>query len=516
MHSSFAMFPLGSRDVVRQRNLASLLLALSSVIIAFACGGKSSPPSNGNGGTDSAGSAGASTERTGRVSSTAAAGGISANGGGSGSGGIPAPTGGAGSLPTSNTLLGSGGSGTGSTSATSSAPVVATGGDTHSPTGGSELGGRSALTGGVSSGGSSIASSAKPTGGSVSATGGTGIGGTSATGGTSHLDAGGTSAGGGNGPCDIYAAAVPPTPCVAAYSMIRLLNSKYDGPLYQVRRGGSDAGSDVKDIGFTASGFADSATQDAFCGTDACTVSILYDQSGKGNHLTSSPQSCYTGTANVPANESNAKGRSLQVGGHKVYALYMVAKDGYRNNKTTAMPIGDESQGIYEVVDGKRFGDACCWDFGNATTNNCDGPVGSLNALFFGVGYWGTGAGDGPWFMADFDRGVWSGGSGVSTITNPDNPPVTSDFAMGILKTNSTNYALRVGDVQSGILVTAYDGALPFSAWSMHGGIVLGIDSAVSFASYGTFFEGAITSGRPSDATEAAVMANVKMTNYGK
>ena len=36
------------------------------------------------------------------------------------------------------------------------------------------------------------------------------------------------------GPCDIYAAAG--TPCVTAHSTVRSLSSRYDGPLYQVRR----------------------------------------------------------------------------------------------------------------------------------------------------------------------------------------------------------------------------------------------------------------------------------------
>jgi hypothetical protein len=44
------------------------------------------------------------------------------------------------------------------------------------------------------------------------------------------------------------------------------------------------------------------------------------------------------------------------VGGHKVYALYMIPQDGYRNNKATGMPTGTAAQGIYEVADGKRGG----------------------------------------------------------------------------------------------------------------------------------------------------------------
>jgi len=314
------------------------------------------------------------------------------------------------------------------------------------------------------------------------------------------------------GPCDLYAAGA--TPCVAAYSTVRALSSAYTGSLYQVRR----ASGATQDIGVLApGGFANAAEQDAFCGTDPCTISTLYDQSGHGNHLTRAPAGCYLagGPGSEPSNESNASGRSLMVGGHRVYALYMAPHEGYRNNLTTGMPMGDDAQGIYELADGKRYGTGCCWDFGNASIDNCPSSTGQPNTLFFGTGYWGKGAGDGPWFMADFESGVWSGGSGVSTAVNSDDPSVGYDYALGILKTNATSYAIRVGNAQSGALVTAYDGALPFAPRVMMGGIVLGTSSDRSDSSLGTFFEGAITSGRPADAVDEAVLRNVRAAGYG-
>jgi hypothetical protein len=380
-------------------------------------------------------------------------------------------------------------------------------------------------TGGTTStGGISGAGGRTSTGGTTGGTGGsTGQGGSAATGGRTGAGgatgstggAGGGSTGIAQGPCDIYATGS--TPCVAAYSTVRLLASKYTGPLYQVRKGGLKTGSGgtTQDIGTIAGGFADGAAQDTFCGTDTCTVSKLYDQSGKANHLLVAPAGCYMGTASQPDNESNAKGRSLTVSGHKAYALFMVAQDGYRNDSTSGMPTGSAAQGIYEVADGKRGGPACCSDFGNAKTNNCNGPTGSMNAMFFGTGFWGKGAGSGPWFMGDFEAGVWAGGSGASTIVNSSLPASNMDYAFGVLKTNSTGYAIRVGDAQSGSLTTGYDGAAP-AAWTMQGAIVLGIGGDNSNSSLGTFFEGAITAGRPSDATDAAVLQNVQAAGYGK
>jgi hypothetical protein len=68
---------------------------------------------------------------------------------------------------------------------------------------------------------------------------------------------------------------------------------------------------------------------------------------------------------------------------------------------------------------------------------------------------------------------------------------------------------------QSGTLTTAYDGASPKS-WNSGGGLVLGVGGDNSNHSFGTFFEGALTMGRPSDATDAAVLAHVQAAGYGK
>ncbi|MEO6598921.1 MAG: arabinofuranosidase catalytic domain-containing protein [Polyangiaceae bacterium] len=352
--------------------------------------------------------------------------------------------------------------------------------------------------------GGSGAGGAGPTAGAGGAAPTAGAGGAAPTGGSGPT---------GQGPCDIYAAAS--TPCVAAYSMGRVLLSKYAGPLYQVRKGGQKTGTGgtTQDI-LAKGGFADSASQDTFCGTDTCTVSKLYDQSGKANDLIVAPAGCYNdGSANTPDYESNAKGRSLTVGGHKVYALKTIAHDGYRNNKTTGMPMGATEQGIYMIMDGKNYGTACCWDFGNAAPDNCNGSI--MNTLYFGTGYWGKGASPGPWFLGDFEGGVWAGGSGASTATNPSNPSMGVDYAFGLLKTSVGKYAIKAANAQSGALTVAYDGASP-KQWNNKGAIVMGIGGDNSNHSPGTFFEGAITTGRPSDATDAAVLKNVQDAGYGK
>jgi len=225
--------------------------------------------------------------------------------------------------------------------------------------------------------------------------------------------------------------------------------------------------------------------------------------------------------------------RPTMAGGNNVFALYMEPHEGYRTGGVpypqtappgNGMPTGNEPQGIYSVAEGlgKRSPviQGCCWNFGNASTNNCYGPSGQMNALFFGKAWWGEGQGDGPWFLGDFEAGVWAGGQGAADANNPESPSMTMDYAFGILKTNASNYAIRMGDATGGELTTAWDGGLPsaFSGgtWSMQGSVVLGIGGDNSNHGAGTFLEGAITAGRPSDETDALVHANVQAVGYGQ
>jgi hypothetical protein len=285
------------------------------------------------------------------------------------------------------------------------------------------------------------------------------------------------------------------------------------------------SGGTFKDIGTVDGGYADVATQDTFCADGTCTVSILYDQSGKKNDLKAAPKGCYEGgdgAAAEPDKESSATKRPTTLNGRKVYALYMNVHEGYRNNSTSGVPTGNAAQGIYMIADGKHAGAACCWDFGNAMPTNCADGTGSMDALMLGTGFFGKGAGNGPWFMGDFEFGVWACGSqsDSSKCTNPNLPSMnTTEFAFGILKTSTSGstgqYCIRTANAQSGGLTTAYDGQAP-QPWKLGGAIILGIGGDNSNWSFGTFFEGVTTAGRPSDATDALVLANVQAAGYGK
>jgi hypothetical protein len=186
------------------------------------------------------------------------------------------------------------------------------------------------------------------------------------------------------------------------------------------------------------------------------------------------------------------------------------------------MPVGTEPEGKYMLADGTHYGMACCWDFGNVTHT----PANAwhfMDTLFFGVAYWGRGVGNGPWFMADFEAGVWAGGSNPGdpgwgaldddAPPNPNNPSLGVPFAIGFLKV-SNNYSLRMADLETASsLTTAYQGAMP-KAVDHQGAVVLGVGGDNSNNSFGTFFEGAIVAGYPSDEAEDSVMQNVKSVGY--
>ena len=101
-------------------------------------------------------------------------------------------------------------------------------------------------------------------------------------------------------------------------------------------------------------------------------------------------------------------------------------------------------------------------------------------------------------------------------MTNAQSPSMKVPFALGILHTSSDQYALRMADVQKATdLTTAYDGKSP-KQWANTGGILIGIGGDNSNNSWGTFYEGAIVAGLPTNATDLAIMKNVQAAGYGK
>ena len=302
---------------------------------------------------------------------------------------------------------------------------------------------------------------------------------------------------------------------MAAHSTVRALFGAYNGKLYQVR----NTGGTTKDINaLTAGGVADSAAQDSFCAGTSCVITTIYDQSGKGNDLHYQGADSPVGGKDKPA---SATGESIKIGGKKAYSLYISAGNSYWVDASkSGIALGKEPEGMYWVVNGKRFNSGCCFDYGNSEVDRKADGAGAMDALNFSdTTAWGSGAGSGPWLMADLEYGLFTQNN---TNKNPKAPSQTATFLTGLLKNNgTTEFALRGSDATADSLATYYKGALP-AGWNpmkKQGAIVLGSGgdccATNTNLSIGTFYEGAIVSGYPSDATENAVQANIVAAGYG-
>ncbi|MET7678345.1 arabinofuranosidase catalytic domain-containing protein [Streptomyces seoulensis] len=314
----------------------------------------------------------------------------------------------------------------------------------------------------------------------------------------------------GSGPCDIYAAAG--TPCVAAHSTIRALFAGYNGPLYRVTRASDGA---ATDIGLLATGgYADAGRQDTFCGGTTCRMTKIYDQTSRHNDLNPGP----AGTAGMGADRAaDASELAVTAGGHKVYGIWISPGVGYRSNgAASGVAVNGQPEGVYMVASGTHVGSACCFDYGNAERTPADTGNGHMDAVSIATTcYFAPCTGNGPWVEADLENGMFQGDNG-SNLANRGN---SSTYVTAVLKNDGqTRYALKGGNSQTGSLSTWWDGALPsrggYRPMQQEGGIILGTGGDNSNWNMGTFFEGAMVSGYPSDAAENAVQANVVAAGY--
>jgi hypothetical protein len=380
--------------------------------------------------------------------------------------------------------------------------------------GSSGMGGAGGMSGAGGTGG-------KATGG-VGGGGGTGGKASGGTGGVSGSGGAAGSAGTGGGtvgtrPCDIYAAAN--MPCKAAHSTVRALFGSYSGPLYQVKRGSDGMTKDIPVL--SPGGFANSAEQETFCKGTTCTIVRLYDQSGNDNFLEAqTPDSTVGGYKGQTA--AKADQESLMVGGNKVYSLFTRPSQAYwSDGSKKGMPLGAEPQGVYMVTSGEHFNSGCCYNYGNGQTSRTYEGGPTMDSVYFGnCTIWGKGAGTGPWVMADMEDGILSG---RTTGQNPDLPSMPYKFVMALEKNNgTTEFAIKGANATTGTVSTFYKGALPNGKNPMkkEGAVLLGAGGDCCYsnnnASEGTFYEGAIVAGYPSDATDNAIHTNIVNAGYGK
>ena len=354
------------------------------------------------------------------------------------------------------------------------------------------------------------------------------VGGQANVGGSPGTDVGGTSSVGGDTigpvpsgtlPCDIFQSVG--NACVAAHSTVRVLVGGYGGPLYQIQR---TSDSTTKDIG-SVGGYADAASQNAFCAGDLCSIMTIYDQSGHDNNLTPAPPGGNNPSADLPA---RADQLPVQASGHNVYGVRIKPGMGYRKLVGNGTARGDEPQTIYMVTSQRYLINGCCFDYGNAETTAHDEGNGCVEAVYFGSGViWGTGSGPGPWVMADLENALFAGWENHQERAISTNTSLQFSFVTAILVGDTAEknagkgrFALYGGDATSGNLTTMYDGIRPehpgYVPMTKQGSIILGIAGDNTAAGAGPFYEGVMASGAATKPTLDALQASIVAAGYGQ
>ena len=300
-------------------------------------------------------------------------------------------------------------------------------------------------------------------------------------------------------PCDLLKSA---TPCAAAFSTTRALYRAYKGPLYQVTRQSDKASTD---IGLIADGYANAAAQDTFCAGTSCSISKLYDQSPGHNDLTPAPPGGAARGPGLNGYDVPAVANSLPVtvGGHKAYGVAVLPGTGYRNDHPRGTAVHGQAEGVYMVTSALNLNDKCCFDFGNAETNNLDNKAGHMDAMNI-MCHGNPCSPDAGLDMEDGIYGHLKVPAGTSFVT-----------AMGASDGQHT-YAIYQGNSQSGLLTTTGVIPLPrgYQPMQQEGAIILGIGGDNSNWATGYFFEGVMTRGMPAAQAMEAVQRNIVDAGY--
>ena len=206
------------------------------------------------------------------------------------------------------------------------------------------------------------------------------------------------------------------------------------------------------------------------------------------------------------------------------------------NQSTKGIATGDQAEAMYSVLDGKTYGQWCCFDYGNSELPGIDDGNATMEAIYFGADtqFGQSGDGSGPWVAADLENGMYegyeNGSSKVASNTSVTGFPYVTALLKGLSAkdcpsglTTSGCFALKAGNATSGKLAFKFNadtmnyGARPpgYSPQKKEGAIILATGGDGSNTGTGIWFEGAMTMGAPSDATDDAVQANIVAAGYG-
>lgn len=328
------------------------------------------------------------------------------------------------------------------------------------------------------------------------------------------------------GPCDIYAEAG--NPCVAAHSSTRALYAAYDGPLYQVMRQSDGKLLDIGVVPATATdpgGYADAAAQDKFCADTYCWITVLYDQSGKGNHLIQAPRGGFSGPSMGGSNNLPVADMApVSLAGHKVYGIFIAPGMGLRWNDAKGTAVDDQAEGQYWVVNGHHYNSGCCFDYGNAETDSRDDGDGTMETTYYGnATAWYRGQAPGPWIMTDQENNLVGCVNESPYEKFCENlKSITWRFVMATADGEPHHWRSMGGDARQGALEVMFDGPRikndrsSYDPMRKQGAILLGNGGDNSVGSQGTYYEGAMTAPGtfPTEETNQKIQANIVAAAY--
>src|SRR4051812_46276047 len=131
---------------------------------------------------------------------------------------------------------------------------------------------------------------------------------------------------------------------------------------------------------------------------------------------------------------------------------------------------------------------------------------------------WYHGPAPGPWIMTDQENNlVGCVNPGSTSKFCADLPSIDWRFVTAMAKGEPHHWASLGGNAQTGSLSTMFDGPRVDSSYDpmrKQGAILLGNGGDNSVGSQGTFYEGVMTTGYPSDDVDQLVQANVVAAKY--
>jgi len=271
-----------------------------------------------------------------------------------------------------------------------------------------------------------------------------------------------------------------------------------------------------------AGGYANAAAQDEFCANTYCWITTIYDQSGKGNHITQAPR----GPAGTPMVMGGfnalpvADWAPVTIMGHKVYGTFIVPGMGLRDDDPVGTAVDDQAEGQYWVVNGHHYNSGCCYDYGNGEIDSRDDGNGTMETTYFGnATAWYRGPAPGPWIMTDQENNLVGCVNPDGSKDCPDLPIIKWRFVTATADGEPHHWRTMGGDAQRGDLSIQFDGGRvnnTYDPMRKQGAIILGNGGDNSNGSQGTFYEGAMTAPNtfPTQELNQKVQANIVAAKY--